>query len=62
MRIMCIIGEFFYIFIVILIIIGTILLLLGTAIILSPVLICYIAYILIRDYKFDKKHKIPDDD
>lgn len=59
---MYILREFFYIFIVMLIILGIISLLIGTMIISLPVLICYIAYILIRDYKFDKKHKIPDDD
>ena len=59
---MYILREFFYIFIVMLIILGIISLLIGTMIISLPVLICYIAYVLIRDYKFDKKHKIPDDD
>lgn len=54
---MYILKEIFYILIIILISIGAVMLIIGTSILFAPILLGYVLYVLIRDYKVDKKHR-----
>ena len=54
---MYILKEIFYILIVMLILIGAVMLIIGTSVLFAPILLSYVLYVLIRDYKVDKKHR-----
>ena len=54
---MYILKEIFYILIVMLILIGATILIIGTSVLSAPILLGYALYILIRDYKVDRKYK-----
>lgn len=54
---MYILKEIFYILIVMLILIGAVMLIIGTSVLFAPILLSYVLYVLIRDYKIDKKHR-----
>ena len=54
---MYILKEIFYILIVMLILIGAVMLIMGTSVLFAPILLGYVLYVLIRDYKVDKKHR-----
>ena len=53
---MYILKEIFYILIVMLILIGTVMLIMDTSVLFAPILLGYVLYV-IRDYKVDKKHR-----
>ena len=54
---MYILKEIFYILMVMLIVLCGILGLIGVSILAAPIFLAYALYVLIRDYKVDKKHR-----
>ena len=54
---MGLLKEIFYILCVILIVLGALGFLIGGIVLASPLIVIYSLYVMIRDYKVDKKHK-----
>lgn len=54
---MGLLKEIFYILCVILMVIGALGFLIGGAVLISPFIVIYSLYVMIRDYKVDRKHK-----